>query len=203
MTQRWFVYTIYPRGRQARVTHEELNAVRLTVEAELKQLAEPYHWFTVLMRSESVIFGAKAENGRAIEAQVESVLKGDYPELVIGFGSEDPDNCEIIAIATQCRLSLEEKIPISTWNTGQIGFMVHCMLNPYGFDNEAWTYWTSLCCINEDLDISDLDTRDVITLVRSFLEYKKGMEIEDDYEKVELLKEELEAFKEYLEQKLA
>lgn len=203
MTQRWFSYEIYPRGRGARVSHEELNAARLMVEAELKRLVEPYHWFTVLVRSKSVMFGVKTENGRTIEAQIEAGLKDEYPELVIGLGSEDPDNCEIIAIATQCRLSLEEKIPLATWNTGQIGFMVHCMLNPYGFDNEAWTYWTSLCCIDEDLDISDRDTRDVITLVRSFLEYKKGMEIEDDYEKVELLKEELEAFKTYLEQKLA
>ena len=203
MAQHWFVYTIYPCGRGVHVTHEELNAIRLKVEAELKQLAEPYHWFTVIVRAESVMFGVKAEIGREIESQVETVLNDEYPELVIGLGREDPDNCEIIAIATQCRQNLEEKIPLSTWTTGQIGFMVHCMLNPYGFDNEAWTYWTSLCCIDEDLDISEPDTRDVITLVRAFLEYKKGMEIEDDYEKIELLKKELEAFKNYLEQKLA
>ena len=201
MPERWFVYDIYPAGRGVSSTHDELNKVRVNLEAELKELTQPYHWFTLLMKSKRVMFGAKVEDGARIKDLIENELKKEYPDLVIGFGEEDPDNCELIAIATQCRTKLEDKIPISKWNAGQIGFIVHCMLSPYGFDDEAWTYWTSLCCIDEDVEITDRDIKDVITLVRFFLEHKKGMELEDDYEKLELLMKELDAFAEYLRKK--
>lgn len=201
MPKRWFVYDIYPAGRSVPSTHDELNKVRVNLEAELKELTQPYHWFTLLMKSKRVMFGAKVEDGARIKDLIENELKKEYPDLVIGFGEEDPDNCELIAIATQCRTKLEDKIPISKWNAGQIGFIVHCMLSPYGFDDEAWTYWTSLCCIDEDVEITDRDIKDVITLVRFFLEHKKGMELEDDYEKLELLMKELDAFAEYLRKK--
>lgn len=201
MPERWFVYDIYPAGRSVPSTHDELNKVRVNLEAELKELTQPYHWFTLLMKSKRVMFGAKVEDGARIKDLIENELKKEYPDLVIGFGEEDPDNCELIAIATQCRTKLEDKIPISKWNAGQIGFIVHCMLSPYGFDDEAWTYWTSLCCIDEDVEITDRDIKDVITLVRFFLEHKKGMELEDDYEKLELLMKELDAFAEYLRKK--
>ncbi len=203
MPERWFVYDIYPAGRGVPSTHDELNKVRVNVEAKLKELTQPYHWFTLLMKSKRVMFGAKVEDGKRIKDLIETELKKEYPDLVIGFGDEDPDNCELIAIASQCRTKLEETIPISKWNTGQIGFIVHCMLNPYGFDKEAWTYWTSLCCIDEDVEITDRDIKDVITLVRFFLEHKKGMELEDDYEKLEALMKELDAFTNYLRRKSA
>jgi len=198
MPKRWFVYDIYPAGRGVSSTHDELNKVRVNLEAELKELTQPYHWFTLLMKSKRVMFGAKVEDGARIKDLIENELKKEYPDLVIGFGDEDPDNCELMAIASQCRTKLEDKIPIPKWNTGQIGFIVHCMLNPYGFDKEAWTYWTSLCCIDEDVEITDRDIKDVITLVRFFLEHKKGMELEDDYEKLEALMKELDAFADYL-----
>lgn len=203
MPKRWFVYDIYPAGRGVPSTHDELNKVRVVLEAELRKLARPYKWFTVLMKSDSVMFGAKAEDGARIKELIETELKKECPDLVIGFRDEDPDNCELMAIAAQCRTKLEGKIPISKWNTGQIGFIVHCMLSPYGFDNEAWTYWTSLCCIDEDVAITDRDIKDVITLVRFFLEHKKGMELEDDYEKLEALMKELDAFAEYLRRRSA
>jgi len=198
MPERWFVYDIYPAGRGVPSTHDELNKVRVDVEVKLKELTQPYHWFTLLMKSKRVMFGAKVEDGKRIKELIETELKKEYPDLVIGFGDEDPDNCELMAIASQCRTKLEETIPISKWNAGQIGFIVHCMLNPYGFDKEAWTYWTSLCCIDEDVEITDRDIKDVITLVRFFLEHKKGMELEDDYEKLEALMKELDAFTDYL-----
>jgi len=201
MPKRWFVCDIYPAGRGVPSPHDELNKVRVIVEAKLRKLARPYKWFTLLMKSKRVMFGAKVEDGARIKDLIENELIKEYPDLVIGFGDEDPDNCELMAIATQCRTKLEDKIPISKWNAGQIGFIVHCMLNPYGFDNEAWTYWTSLCCIDEDVEITDRDIKDVITLVRFFLEHKKGMELEDDYEKLELLMKELDAFAEYLRKK--
>jgi hypothetical protein len=201
MPKRWFVYDIYPAGRGVPSPHDELNKVRVIVEAKLRKLARPYKWFTLLMKSDSVMFGAKADDGALIKELIENELKKEYTDLVIGFGEEDPDNCELMAIATQCRTKLEDKIPISKWNAGQIGFIVHCMLSPYGFDDEAWTYWTSLCCIDEDVEITDRDIKDVITLVRFFLEHKKGMELEDDYEKLELLMKELDAFAEYLRKK--
>ena len=198
MPERWFVYDIYPAGRGVPSTHDELNKVRVDVEVKLKELTQPYHWFTLLMKSKRVMFGAKVEDGKRIKELIETELKKEYPDLVIGFGDEDPDNCELMAIASQCRTKLEETIPISKWNAGQIGFIVHCMLNPYGFDKEAWTYWTSLCCIDEDVEITDRDIKDVITLVRFFLEHKKGMELEDDYEKLEALMKEVDAFADYL-----
>lgn len=201
MPKRWFVYDLYPAGRGVPSTHDELNKVRVVLEAKLRKLARPYKWFTLLIKSDSVMFGAKAEDGARIKELIENELKDEYPALFIGFGDEDPDNCELMAIAAQCRTKLEDKIPISKWNTGQIGFIVHCMLSPYGFDDEAWTYWTSLCCIDEDVAITDRDIKDVITLVRFFLEHKKGMELEDDYEKLELLMKELDAFAEYLRKK--
>jgi len=201
MPKRWFVYDIYPAGRGVPSPHDALNKVRVIVEAKLRKLARPYKWFTLLMKSNSVMFGAKADDGALIKDLIENELIKEYPDLVIGFGEEDPDNCELMAIATQCRTKLEDKIPISKWNTGQIGFIVHCMLSPYGFDDEAWTYWTSLCCIDEDVEITDRDIKDVITLVRFFLEHKKGMELEDDYEKLELLMKELDTFAEYLRKK--
>ena len=197
------MYKLYPAGRGVPSTHDDLNAARVLVETKLKDLTHPYHWFTVLKKSESVEFGVKVENGRNTKEQMETELRSAYPELYIGFGSEYPDNCEIMAIATQCRTQLEERIPIAKWKGGQIGFIIHCMLNPYGYDNEAWTYWTSLCCIDEEREIADADIKDVITLVRSFLEYKKGMELEDDYEKLEVMLEELEGFTEFLRRKLA
>jgi len=193
MPERWFVYALYPAGKGVPSTHDDLNEVRVNVESKLKELTPPYHWFTILMKAESVVFGAKAEAGAHIKELIEAELKEEHPDLVIGFGHEDPDNCELMAIATQCRTKIEERIPISKWNTGQVGFVVHCMLNPYGFDNEAWTYWISLCCIDEDVDIADRDIKDVITLVRFFLEHKKGMELEDDHDKLESLTKELDA----------
>jgi hypothetical protein len=201
--QHWFVYQIYPDGRGAQSTHEVLNTVRTNVEAKLRTLTRPYKWFTLLMRSESVMFGAKVEDGARIKEAIEAELNHAYPDMYIGFGGEDPDNCELMAIATQCRTRLEDKIPLSHWNAGRIGFIIHCMLNPYGFDDEAWTYWTSLCCIDEDKEVTDQHTKDVIALVRSFLEYKMGTEIEDDYEKMEHILKELDAFTKYLKRKVA
>ena len=203
MRKRWFVYRIYPSGRGVASTHDELNSVRMVVESNLRKLKRPYQWFTLFVKSESVMFGVKADDGTRFMEPIENELKKDYPNLLTGSSDEDPANCELMAIATQCRIKIEDKIPLATWKHGQIGFIVHCMLNPYGFDNEAWTYWTSLCCIDEDIEITDLDTKDVIMLVRSFLEYKKGMEIEDDYVKLEALTKELEAFSTFLKKKIA
>ena len=201
MRKRWFVYQLYPAGRGVPSTHADLNTARVQVETILKELTQPYHWFTMLKKTECVEFGVKEENGRSIKEQIENELIKVYPELFIGLGSEYPDNCEIMAIASHCRTQLEERIPISQWRGGQIGFIMHCILNPYGFDDEAWTYWTSLCCIDEDKEIEDKDVREVITLVRSFLEYKKGMELEDDYEKLEALMNDLDDFKKHLRKK--
>lgn len=201
--QHWFVYRIYPDGRGAASAHAVLNTVRTKVEAKLRTLTRPYKWFTLLMKSESVMFGAKVEDGARIKEEIETELNHAYPDMSIGFGEEDPDNCELMAIATQCRTRLEDKIPLEKWKAGQIGFIIHCMLNPYGFDDEAWTYWTSLCCIDEDKEVTDQHTKDVISLVRSFLEYKMGTEIEDDYEKVEHILRELDAFTKYLKRKIA
>lgn len=169
----------------------------------MRTLTRPYKWFTLLIKSESVMFGAKVEDGARIREAIETELSHLYPDMYIGSGEEDPDNCELMAIATQCRTRLEDKIPLARWKAGQIGFIIHCMLNPYGFDDEAWTYWTSLCCIDEDKEITDQHTKDVISLVRSFLEYKMGAEIEDDYEKVEHILKELDAFTKYLKWKVA
>jgi hypothetical protein len=199
----WFTYQIYPNGRGVPSTHEVLNTVRMTVEAKLRNLTRPYKWFTLLMKSERVMFGAKVEDGARIKEEIETELKQEYPDMYIGFGDEDPDNCELMAIATQCRTKLEDKVPLAKWKAGQIGYIIHCMLNPYGFDDEAWTYWTSLCCIDEDKEVTDQDTKDVISLVRSFLEYKMGTEIEDDYEKVEHILKELDTFTKYLKRKVA
>lgn len=201
--RRWFVYTIYPGGRRVKSTHDELNRVRMQIEDKLRKLARPYKWFSVLMNSDSVMFGAKREDGASIRELIETELKEEYPALFIRAEDEDPDNCELMAIATQCRTKIEDKIPVSKWNTGQIGFIVHCMLSPYGYDNEAWSYWTSLCCIDEDLAITDQDIKEVILLVRLFLEHKVGMELEDNYEKVKLILKELDALANYLRKKTA
>jgi hypothetical protein len=201
MRKRWFVYQFYPAGRGVPSTLGALNKVRLNVESALRKRTRPYKWFTMLMKSESVLFGVKVEDGRSIKEQVENDLKNEHPALFIRAEDKDPDNCELMAIATQCRIKIEDKIPLAKWKGGQIGFIVHCMLNPHGLDDEAWTYWTSLCCIDEDKEIEDKDVKEVITLVRSFLEYKKGMELEDDYEKLELLMNDLDDFKKHLRKK--
>jgi hypothetical protein len=201
MRNRWFVYKIYPAGKGIPSTHNDLNGVRLKLETQLKKLTRPYRWFTLLVRAESVKCGVKAKEGASLQAQLESALKPEYPALFIGIGDEDPDDCEIMAIATQCRTKLEERVPLAQWTPGLVGFLVHAILNPYGFDNAAWTYWTSLCCIDEDINITNTDVRDVITLVRFFLEYKRGMELEDDYDKLDHILNELEALVTYLKTK--
>lgn len=66
MPERWFVYDIYPAGRGVPSAHDELNKVRVNVEAKLKELTQPYHWFTLLMKSKRVMFGAKVEDGKRI-----------------------------------------------------------------------------------------------------------------------------------------
>jgi len=201
MRKRWFVYTAYPRGRGVESTLEDLNRIRGITENKLRKLTRPYKWFTVLLKSDNLMFGVNVEDGARVKELIEAELKGAYPDLFIGSGEEDPDNCELMAIATQCRTKLEDRIPFSKWNAAQIGFIIHCMLSPYGYDNEAWSYWTSLCCIDEDVSVTDEDTRDVILLARLFLEYKKGMELEDNYEKVKLILKELDGFTNYLRKK--
>jgi len=197
----WLVYKLYPQGKSMPSTHEELNAVRVKLEAQLKRLARPYRWFTLLVSAESVKFGIKTKAGASLPVQLESALKTEYPGAFIGREGEDPDDCEIMAIATQCRTKLEERVPVGQWTPGLVGFLMHAILNPYGFDNAAWSYWTSLCCIDEDSVITDPDIRDVITLVRFFLEYKRGVELEDDYDKLEHTLKELEALVKYLKMK--
>lgn len=182
-------------------THEDLNAVRVTLEAQLKKLARPYRWFTLLVSAESVKFGIKTKESASLQAQLESALKSDYPDLFIGREGEDPDDCEIMAIATQCRTKLEERLPVGQWTPGLVGFLMHAILNPYGFDNAAWSYWTSLCCIDEDSFITNSDIRDVIRLLRFFLEYKRGMELENDYDKLDHILIEVEALAKYLRMK--
>ncbi len=201
MRNQWFVYKLYPQGKRVPSTHEELNAVRVKLEVQLKRLARPYRWFTLLVRAESVKFGIKTKAGDSLPVQLESALKPEYPGAFIGREGEDPDDCEIMAIATQCRMKLEERVPVGQWTPGLVGFLMHAILNPYGFDNAAWSYWTSLCCIDEDSVITDSDIRDVITLVRFFLEYKRGVELEDDYDKLEHTLKELEALVKYLKMK--
>jgi hypothetical protein len=202
MRNQWLVYKLYPGGKKMPSTHEELNGVRVKLEAQLKKLARPYRWFTLLVRTESVKFGVKTkEEGASLQVQLESALKPDYPDVSIGLDGEDPDDCEIMAIATQCRTKLEERLPVGQWTPGLVGFLMHAILNPYGFDNAAWSYWTSLCCIDEDSVITNSDIRDVITLVRFFLEYKRGMELEDDYDKLDHTLKELEGLVKYLKTK--
>jgi len=201
MRSLWLVYKLYPQGKRVPSTHEELNAVRVKLEAQLKRLARPYRWFTLLVSAESVKFGVKTKEGAALPVELESALKPEYPGVFIGREGEDPDDCEIMAIATQCRMKLEERVPVGQWTPGLVGFLMHAILNPYGFDNAAWSYWTSLCCIDEDSVITNSDIRDVITLVRFFLEYKRGIELEEDYDKLEHTLKELEALVKYLKMK--
>ncbi len=203
MPKRWFVYNMYPAGRGVSSTHDALNKVRVILEEKLRKHARPYKWFTLLVNSQGVKFGVKIEDPAPLKDLIQTKLKKEYTDLVVGLGDEDPDNCEIMAIATQCRTKIEDKIPLSKWKAGEIGFIVHCLLNPYGYDNEAWSYWTSLSCIDEDVAITDPDIKDVILLARLFLEYKKGMEIEDNYEKVEHILKELDSFTDYLKKKTA
>lgn len=197
----WLVYKLYPQGKGMPITHEELNAVRVKLEAQLKRLARPYRWFTLLVSAESVKFGVKMKESASLPVQLESALKSEYPDMFIGREGEDPDDCEVMAIATQCRTKLEERLPVGQWTPGLVGFLMHAILNPYGFDNAAWSYWTSLCCIDEDSFITNSDIRDVIMLLRFFLEYKRGMELEDDYDKLDHTLKELEALVKYLKMK--
>lgn len=202
MRKRWFVHSVYPKGRGAEESaHDDLNKVRVIVENKLRKLTRPYKWFTVLQKSDSLMLGAKVEDGARVKELIETELKGEYPDLFIGFVDEDPDNCELMAIATQCRTKIEDRVPISKWTAGQIGFIIHCMLSPYGYDNEAWSYWTSLCCIDEEVDITDRDTKDAILLTRLFLEHRSGLELEDNLEKVKLMLKELDEFTDYLRKK--
>jgi len=109
------------------------------------------------------------ENGESMKKRIENEFKKEYPNLILTPGKEDPNTCELIAIATECRTKLE-KIPISNWTAEQIALLLHFMLNPYGYDNEAWTYLLALLSIGNK--ITDQDVRDAIAHVRRFLQDK-------------------------------
>lgn len=169
MPEKWFVYNIYPKGEDAQNTQEELNDVRLILENKLKEL-HPYKWFTLRYGVDRVKFGIKVENGESMKKTIKKEFKKEYPNLILTQGKQDPNTCELIAIATQCRTKLEEKIPISNWTAEQIALLLHFMLNPYGYDKEAWIYLLALLGIENE--ITDQDVRDAIAHARMVLQDK-------------------------------
>ena len=175
MPEKWFVYNIYPKGEDVQNTQEELNDVRLKLENKLKELTHPYKWFTLLYGVDRVKFGIKMENGESMKKRIVNEFKKEYPNLILTQGKEDPNTCELIAIATQCRTKLEEKIPISNWRAEQIALLLHFMLNPYGYDNEAWTYLLALLGIENE--ITDQDVRDAIAHARRVLQDKNRIKL--------------------------
>jgi hypothetical protein len=174
MPEKWFVYNIHPKRGDVQNTPEELTEVRLKIENKLKELTHPYKWFTLLYGVDRVKFGIKMENGESMKKRIVNEFKKEYPNLILTQGEEDPNTCELIAIATQCRTKLE-KIPISNWTAEQIALLLHFMLNPYGYDNEAWTYLRALFGIENK--ITDQDARDAIAHVRRFLQDKNRIKL--------------------------
>ena len=124
MPEKWFVYNIHPKREDVQNTPEELTEVRLKIENKLKELTHPYKWFTLLYGVDRVKFGIKMENGESMKKRIENEFKKEYPNLILTQGKQDPNTCELIAIATQCRTKLE-KIPISNWTAEQIALLLH------------------------------------------------------------------------------
>ncbi len=177
VSEKWFIYNLYPNGINVQNTLEELNESRLKLENKLKKFP-PYKWFTLLYGVEGVKFGIKTENGENIKKTIENELKSKYPDLHLGDGAEDQDTCELIAIATQCRTKLEEKIPISNWPVEKIADILHFMLNPYGYEDEAWAHLLAL--LNIESGITDQDVRDVVACVRRILHKKDRIELQNN-----------------------
>lgn len=175
MPEKWFVYNIYPKGEAVQNTQEELNDVRLKLENKLKELTHLYKWFTLRYGVDRVKVGIKVENGESMKKRIENEFKKEYPNLILTQGKQEPNTCELIAIATQCRTKLEENIPISNWRAEQIALLLHFMLNPYGYDNEAWTYLLALLGIENE--ITDQDVRDAIAHARRVLQDKNRIKL--------------------------
>ena len=175
MPEKWFVYNIYPKGEDVQNTQEELNDVRLKLENKLKELTHPYKWFTLLYGVDRVKFGIKVENGESMKKRIENEFKKEYPNLILTQGKQDPNTCELIGIATQCRTKLEEKIPISNWTAEQIALLLHFMLNPYGYDKEAETHLQALLDI--ECGVRKQDLRGIIRVIRGFLWLKDKIEL--------------------------
>jgi len=170
---------MYPKGERVQNTLEELNIAeqRLLDELKNRSLIRPYGCFLLSYTPDRVKFGIKTEKGLEKElSEVENELKQKYTEysnLALDCGTQDPNTCELIAIATECRLSLLKIFPRWT-DEEKIADIVHFMLNPYGYDREAWAHLLAL--LNIKGGITDKDVRDAVTCVSEILHRKDRIE---------------------------
>jgi hypothetical protein len=139
--EKWYIYNLHPKGKDVPAAHL-LNDARLHVEKILKDLPA-CEWFTLLYKPCRVKFGFKAENPEglitAIEAELRDPYRNRHLEPVPDENKEDAETCERYAIAAQCRMVLQEKGP-SEWTLDWIVRVLHLMLNPVGYYQEAQIY---------------------------------------------------------------
>jgi len=188
MPREWNVYNIYPEGEGEFFNTPDflhkLNDVRLSLENKLKKRRQQYEWFTLIYSEggHRVKFGVVKRKGEEnIYKEMEDELKKKYPtytDLVVGDGDEKPENCELMAIATQCRMKLEEKIPISNWAEEDVSDLLHYMLNPCGRDFESWAHLLTLINIGDGVENEDL--RRIIGCICSLLIQEDKIELRDN-----------------------
>jgi hypothetical protein len=172
MGERWFIYNMYPKGKRVQNIFQELNDSlgKLLRLLRNEKLTAQYKYFT-LFYSDRIKFGVKTErvNIRKIGNKMKSEIGQN---LVIDVGSENDENAELAAIATEYRTALLKKFP--DCSDDKTALMLHFMLNPFGYDCESRIYLLSLLQIESK--IANQDIKDVVASIKEMLEERGLLE---------------------------
>lgn len=183
MAEEWVIRNMYPKGRGIQNTIEELDLARQRLLDVLRNrnLIVPYKYFILFYGSDRIKFGIKTE--RDIEEEIIKIKNelrqryDEYSNLIFSCNGEDPNTAELIAVATELRERLLEKYP--NWiDESDMGLLLHFMLNPYGYDREAWAHLLALLDIEGR--VTDQDVKDVVVCIRGILQAKDRIGLENN-----------------------
>jgi len=157
----WTVYNLYPKGKEKRT--EKLNECRLKIEKILQSCVDKYRWFTILYTPDRVKIGIYEGDGNEIIKKIENETKTFYPGIQIEPGSEN--YYELMAIASEARVTIEERFPTSRWTINDVSLLNHFILNPQGYDFEGNVHIRALLNIKDRVENNNL--KEIIDLIYS------------------------------------
>lgn len=160
---KWFVYNLYPEGKGKPT--EKLNECRLKIEKILQSEVDKYCWFTILHPPDRVKIGINEEDKNEIITKIEEEMRTDYPSIKIEEANEN--YYELMAIASEARIVIEEKFPMSEWTIENVFLLLHFMLNPQGYDFEANIHIKALLAIKDKVTSDKL--KEIIELIKENL----------------------------------
>lgn len=163
-------------------SNEELNKVRYKIEVIVEKVPL---WFTLLYEEggSRVKFGIKLEGNRMdedaidIKKKVEDEIKKEYPMVVVEDGNETDVNCELAALASQCRRLIEQRKRLSEWSRDDLILFLHFLLNPFGYDDEARTYIQLLIDVSDR--VTNPDLKGVTSNMVAYLQHNGKLQFEN------------------------